>query len=79
MPDVPRPVGGRYISAATPSLRRSGMKRGREVAGTGQMVVMNTFAVVGLGLPFFLLWRERRSGTTYLLGVAILKTSASSS
>lgn len=37
------------------------------------------FAVVGLGLAFFLLWRERRSGTTYLPGVAILKTSASSS
>jgi hypothetical protein len=66
------------ISAATPFLKRSRMKRGREFAGTGQMAEMNTFAVVGLGLPFFLLWRERRAGTTYLLGVAILKTSASS-
>ena len=36
-----------------PFLKRSGMKRGREVAGSGQMAVMNTFAVVGLGLPFF--------------------------
>ena len=66
------------ISAATPFLKRSRMKRGREFAGTGQMAVMNTFAVVGSGLPFFLLWRERLAGTTYLLGVAILKTSASS-
>ena len=56
MPDVPRPVGDRYISLPqTPSLGRSGMKRGRAVAGTGQMAVMNTFAVVGLGLAFFLL------------------------
>jgi hypothetical protein len=46
------------ISAATPFLKRSRMKRGREVAGSGQMALMNTFAVVGLGLPFFLLWRE---------------------
>jgi hypothetical protein len=66
------------ISAANPILKRSGMKRGREVAGSGQMAVMNTFAVVGSGLVFFLLWRERRAGTTYLPGVAILKTSASS-
>jgi hypothetical protein len=72
-------VGDRYISAATPFLKLSGMKRGCEVAGSVQMAVMNIFAIVGLGLPFFLLWLERRSGTTYLLGVAILKISASSS
>ena len=39
-------MGDRYISAATPFLKHSGMKRGREVAGSGQMAVMNTFAVV---------------------------------
>jgi hypothetical protein len=79
MSDVPRPVGDRYISAGTPFLKRRGMKRGCEVAGSGQTAVMNTFAVVGMGLAFSLLWRERGSGTTYLPGVAILKTSASSS